>query len=74
MNVQDLLDISGRQQHGRERAKQANNMKRKGERKLKNSRGGEGKGVTHDRKERKIYKQTKNSLREIREDVLWKKE
>lgn len=31
-------------------------MKRKGERKLKNLRGGEGKGVIYDRKERKIYK------------------
>lgn len=35
MNTQDLSDISG-QQHGRERPKEENNMKRKGKGKLKN--------------------------------------
>lgn len=71
MNAQDLLDISRRPQHGRERPKQAKDMKRKGERKANNLRNGEEKGGRTYREEITTYKQAKNVLREITEGVSW---
>lgn len=64
MNAQDLSDNSEQQQHGRERPKQTNNMKRQGERKCKNVEEWEGKEDTIQRRDKNF--QTKNSVREIR--------
>lgn len=69
MNAQDLSDISGRPQHGRQGPKQAKDMKKERERKVKILRNGEGKGGRPHREERTTYKQAKNVLRETTEGV-----
>lgn len=55
MNTQDLSDISGQQQHGRERPKEENNMKRKEKENLK-ILSGEREKETQYREEIKTYK------------------